>query len=545
MTVSTAVAADKKEAQSALFTRQSSGLVRELGIPSAIGIALASVVVVNTFINFFAGLAGFKQADMVIPLIAGALIWVVAMFAYKSLLDAIPRAGGEYVYLSRIISPAIGSMAGLSLAVAFLFFLGSNANFVAQYLPFTLLALGSALGSSSIANAGSQIGGTGAIAVISVCILLFLGICSTFSVKRVAQAIMALVVVQLLAYLTVLFLLVTHSHDQFVAAFAAFSNHPNAYNDVLAAAAKDSIPLGVSTAASLAVIPFMVLNYNGALYAYYVAGELKKPGRTYLWASTVTIALLAVVWIAGWVIMLNTIGRDFMQAQAQLGVSDPTAYGAITSLQASTNGLGYGLVLSGDPVTKLLIGVAIPFASFALELAFVVVVTRVLFALAFDRLLPVALAEVTDKGVPRNAIVVCIAGAIAFTLLNAFGTLTAIVANLSLFVALILLAGSIAAFALPLRRPDLVMRPGAQKLAKVGGLPIASLPGAAAAILALITIALIIGNPSVFGSFSVVSVGALVVIIAAGPIVYLIARQMRLQRSSIDIGLAMHDLPPE
>ena len=168
-----------------------------------------------------------------------------------------------------------------------------------------------------------------------------------------------------------------------------------------------------------------------------------------------------------------------------------------------------------------------------------------LFALAFDRLLPVALANVTDKGVPRNAIVVCIAGAIAFTLLNAFGTLTAIVANLSLFVALILLAGSIAAFALPLRRPDLVMRPGAQELAKVGGIPIASLPGAAAAVLALITIALIIANPSVFGSFSVVSVGALVVIIAAGPIVYLIARQMRLQRSSIDIGLAMHELPPE
>jgi hypothetical protein len=34
-----------------LFIRQTSGLVRELGIPAAIGISLASVAVVNTFIN--------------------------------------------------------------------------------------------------------------------------------------------------------------------------------------------------------------------------------------------------------------------------------------------------------------------------------------------------------------------------------------------------------------------------------------------------------------------------------------------------------------
>src|SRR5437879_993052 len=91
-----------------LFTRQSSGLVRELGIPAATAISLASVAVVNTFINFNAGLTAFNQVDMTVSLLVAAAIWLVAMFAYKYLLEAIPRAGGEYVYLSRIISPAIG-----------------------------------------------------------------------------------------------------------------------------------------------------------------------------------------------------------------------------------------------------------------------------------------------------------------------------------------------------------------------------------------------------------------------------------------------------
>ena len=60
-----------------LFTRQSSGLVRELGIPAATAISLASVAVVNTFINFNTGLTIFNQVDMVLPLLLGAAIWLV------------------------------------------------------------------------------------------------------------------------------------------------------------------------------------------------------------------------------------------------------------------------------------------------------------------------------------------------------------------------------------------------------------------------------------------------------------------------------------
>src|SRR5258708_39089552 len=61
-----------------LFIRQTSGLVRELGIPAAVGISLASVAVVNTFITFNAGLTAFAKADMYLPLIAGAVIWLAS-----------------------------------------------------------------------------------------------------------------------------------------------------------------------------------------------------------------------------------------------------------------------------------------------------------------------------------------------------------------------------------------------------------------------------------------------------------------------------------
>src|SRR6266566_5293562 len=503
----------KAAAGQGLFTRQSSGLVRELGVPAATGIALASVAVVNTFINFNAGLVSFNQADMTLPLLLGAAIWLVAMFAYKYLLEAIPRAGGEYVYLSRIISPALGAMAGIGICIAFTYILAANANFTAAYTPFMLLVVGAV---------------------------------SLVSIRRLAQVILALVGIQLLAFLVLGWLLITHSHQDFVNALATFSNHPNAFNNILAAAQKNQIPLGISIGASLTAVPFMVLNYNGVLYAYYVGGELKRPGRTYLYASVISIVLLVVVWLGVWLLMRNTVGLDFMQSQAKLGATDPDAYGAITSLQSSAGGLGYGLILSGDPISKILIGIAVPSAELAVDLAFVAVVTRVMLALAFDRLLPISLAKISESSaVPTNAIIVAVAGGIVFALLAAFLNLANIVANLALFVALIILAGGVAATALPFRRPDLILKPGATDLPRLAGIPVPSLWGGATTVLALIVVILIITHPEVFGAFSVSSVGALVIVLLAGPVIYLIARQLRLRQSSIDLRLAMRELPPE
>ncbi|HEY2598723.1 MAG TPA: APC family permease [Candidatus Dormibacteraeota bacterium] len=529
-----------------LFTRQSSGLVRELGIPAATAISLASVAVVNTFINFNAGLTAFNMADMTVPLLLGAGIWLVAMFAYKYLLEAIPRAGGEYVYVSRIISPALGAVFGIGICIAFTYILAANANFTAQYFPFLLTSLGAAFGSSSISNAASQVTSQTAIAIISVLMLLIVGVASWVPLRRLAQVILALVVVQLIAFLVLGWLLITHSHQDFVTAFGAFSGHPTAFDDIIAAAKKDNIPLGVSLTASLTVVPFMVLNYNGVLYSYYVGGELKRPGRTYIYASVISIGLLIVVWVGVWLLMLNTVGLDFMQSQAKLGSTDASAYGAITNLQSSAGGLGYGLVLSGDPISKILIGIAVPSAELAVDLAFVAVITRVLFALAFDRLLPIGLAKVSERGaVPTNAIIVAVAGGIIFALLAAFLNLANIVANLALFVALIILAGGVAATALPYRRPDLILKPGMKEVSKVGGIPVASLWGAATSVLALIVVILIIAHPEVFGAFTVSSVVTLVLVLGAGPVIYLIARQMRLSQSSIDLRLAMRELPPE
>lgn len=552
-TSSTGSVGGKATAGQGLFTRQSSGLVRELGIPAATGIALASVAVVNTFINFYGGLLNFAKADMVLPLLLAALIWFIAMFAYRYLLQAIPRAGGEYIYMSRIIHPAVGTMVGIACAVGFSYTLSANANFAAAYVPFGLRALGAAFNSSALTSAATNITNTTqcvqvtcspGLAIVAVLFLVIVGLGSIFSLRRIAQVILGLVIFQVVAFVVLGFLLATHSHQDFVNAFGSFSGKATAFNDVIALAQKNSVPLGVDVGASLLVIPFMVLNYNGVLYSYYVGGELKRPGRTYIWASVISLALLIVVWLGVWLLMLNTIGRDFMQAQAQVGGSSD--YGNITSIAANTGGLGYGLVLSGDPITKILIGFAVPAAELAVDLAFVAVVTRVIFALAFDRMLPIGLAKISERSQsPINAVILAVLVGIAFTIGGSILNIANISANLALFFALVLLAGSVSAVALPFRRPDLIKNPATNDVDRVAGIPTAAVWGAVSTVGALFTIAVIIAKPSVFGAFSFVSIGSLVVIFFSGPIIYFIVRQRRLSTSSIDMSLAMRELPPE
>ena len=58
-------------------------------------------------------------------------------------------------------------------------------------------------------------------------------------------------------------------------------------------------------------------------------------------------------------------------------------------------------------------------------------------------------------------------------------------------------------------------------------------------------IVLLIVKSSVYGKFNTQSEVTLAVVLLAGPVIYLIARTVRRQRDSLDLGMAMRELPPE
>ena len=58
-------------------------------------------------------------------------------------------------------------------------------------------------------------------------------------------------------------------------------------------------------------------------------------------------------------------------------------------------------------------------------------------------------------------------------------------------------------------------------------------------------IVLLIVHSSVYGKFNAQSTITLAVVLLAGPVIYTIARIVRRQRDSLDLGMAMRELPPE
>jgi len=206
-------------------------------------------------------------------------------------------------------------------------------------------------------------------------------------------------------------------------------------------------------------------------------------------------------------------------------------------------GLGYGMVLSSDPITKILFATAVPLAEIAVNLAFLTVTTRVLFAQAFDRLLPVGVAKIGDRNhAPNVAITIVLVIGIGFCFLTNLGN---IVALQSLFFALILLAGGTSATVLPMRRSDLIETPGMPEDARRQRLRKVTVVGAATTVLALFTVYELIAHSSVYGKFSWESILTLVIVLGAGPVIYLVARAVRKQRNALDLTMAMRELPPE
>src|SRR5262249_37093008 len=146
----------------------------------------------------------------------------------------------------------------------------------------------------------------------------------------------------------------------------------------------------------------------------------------------------------------------------------------------------------------------------------------------FDRMLPVSVASVNERThSPLLATFIALAGGIVFAILATYLNLANIVANLALFVALILLAGAVSALMLAWRRPELILKPGTNDVDRWGGMPKAAIAGGLTTVLALIVILEIITHSNVFGKFSVQSLTTLALVLLAGPVVYLIARGVR------------------
>src|SRR5438128_260057 len=96
------------------------GLTARLGLWSGVGLVIANTVGVGVLTC-----TGFMARDMapshiVVAWIVGSLVAMAGAYGYSAIAAIIPRSGGEYRYLSDLLHPVVGYLAGwASLLVGF------------------------------------------------------------------------------------------------------------------------------------------------------------------------------------------------------------------------------------------------------------------------------------------------------------------------------------------------------------------------------------------------------------------------------------------
>ncbi|MBA7602239.1 hypothetical protein ES703_09325 [subsurface metagenome] len=120
--------------QPSFFTRKATGLVRQLSLfdcfvfnASFVNIGLAVLYMVLYVPAWHPG------GGMVLATLIATLIALPTAVTYGMLASIFPRSGGEYVYISRNLSPSVGFAASWSFTIWALFYIGVPCALFSQF----------------------------------------------------------------------------------------------------------------------------------------------------------------------------------------------------------------------------------------------------------------------------------------------------------------------------------------------------------------------------------------------------------------------------
>jgi APA family basic amino acid/polyamine antiporter len=317
------------------------------------------------------GVAAATQAGPAIILsfvVAGVACAFVA-FAYAELAAAVGGCGGAYGYAYALFGEVIAWLVGWNLALGLGIALAAVANGWSGYFANGLASLGVVIPDHLLKGPAAG----GMINLPAVAIILFLMTLLFAGVKQSAKANMAIVAVKLLALAIFIVVASFHVNLQLWRPFIPYGwfSHTT-----------DGKTVGVLAAASL-----VFFAYRGFQNASAAVEEANNPQRDVPIGILTSLGVCTIVYLA--VSGLLTAIAPY----SALNVSSPVAY-ALLQL-----GINWGSAL-------VAIGVIVGLTSTMLVLYYSL--TRILFAMARDGLLPPFFSAVDPKTeTPMNATVLC------------------------------------------------------------------------------------------------------------------------------------------
>ena len=520
-----------------VYVRQASGLVRTVGPRTAL---IANLVAMGIVVNFFwvvFASAGYPNANLVTTVGIGVLINVGVGYVYWMLASAMPRSGGDYIFVGRIFHPSVGFATNAVFTVVFITWAGYFAYYLSSYgLPMMFASFSIAGGGSTAMNwANTLAASTTDQFVIGGVFMLVVVLVSFLPTKWIFRTSVGIFALTAVIYIIMMGIMLTTSQ-------ATFASH---YNAAVGAGTYQSLAASghsidsITTSGTFLGIVYTMLSFIGYANSSYYGGEIRgSPVRTQglaiFGAPIIFAALIAALYAATY----GMFGRDFL-----VGASD--AWFGQTAVSMPSPLLLVAYVLSNPYLAGFLtFGISLTF--FAFSLLYFVVPTRNLFAWSFDRILPSFVTRVSRQGVPYVAVIIL---AVASFLCLWLGVYYSIFNYLSyanfgfwFAVGIVCLAGAL----FPFLKKDLFNQAPKIVRARVGPVPIITIVGVASWIASwFVSYAASTGSyvePT--GPYNYVYLLFLPIVFGVALVMYFVSYAIQRSRG-VPVDLIAKELPPD
>ena len=535
------------EERPTLFLRNATGLVRGWSVrDSLIYACLATNFVTLGLFEFTYAGPAFPKGQLITATIIGG-IWVsFLVIAYTGLVVTIPRAGGDYVWQTRILSSGIGFVMAVT---GWWFILWLWAPIYGNILAVQLFEpIWATLKWTWPTGGAAWFGTHNGVFIVTLITIAVAGLLVSIGMAGYAKVQRWCFIGGVLGFAVIVILLLINSKADFIAAFNREGQHlfgvSNAYAATNHAAAKASYstypigfgPLGPTMLLVPALMFFLLWpNWGTTLY-----GEVRGASDFRRVFSGMFIGLwMTVLFTVITLLLINkTFGWDFYQNANSLFYNATPQFGIWP----------YPFMFAGWLVNNaafqvvLLLVLSLWFFGWVGTLF--LSSTRVIFAAAFDRVLPDRAAEVSERRrVPLFSLLLMLLPAVGLAGLYAYNsTFHTYTLDATLVIAVTYLFSAIAVVILPLRKPDLWYASPASKI-KLFGVPI--VPVAGVVTIALLVFCLIewLSNSLYFvnNKGSLIYMGANYVL----AIVIFVAARIIRNRQGIDLSLINKEIPVE
>src|SRR5712692_3502028 len=532
-------------ARPTLFLRNATGLVKAWSTFDAFLYAFWSVNLVTLGLYGMSFVYAIPDGQLLLAVLLTGVLVTFLVLTYAQLVSAMPRAGGDYAWQSRILGGGVGFVLAIT-GWWFTLFLWAPiyANIlIVQF--FTPLA--STMGWKDVATFFGQPWG---VFVSCLVVLAFVSVVVTLGMEFYAKVQKVCFWIGIVGLVVVCGLLLFNSNSDFQ---AAFNREANSLYGVTGNAYQATVDAGTTAGYTphdfgyFAIGPVFLLmpwlafymlwpNWGATLYGEVRgAKDIRKPFWSMFWGLWVTVGLVALVVV----LTVKTIGWQFYNE----------ANAAYWSGTAPVAGWPYPVMYAGWLVSNhlfqalLILVMGLWFFGWAGTLF--LSATRVIFAAAFDRVLPAWAANISAKRrVPYGSLALMIVPSLVVSALfawNVFGFAAAYL-DATAVIAITFLGTLVAAIILPWRRKDIYDNSPIAKY-KIAGIPMITVAGIVAAVFIVFMIYEWATN-STYGSNSVPSAIYLGATYLLAVVIYVIARVVR-NRQGIDLSRIHHEIPVE